>query len=526
MTFVSRVLAGVAVSSLLAGAAMAGPVVKVAQGQLEGAPLAKADAFMGVPFAAPPVGDLRWKAPQAAKAWTGVRPATKASASCYQVLNPPEGRDPWTPEYLISPAISEDCLYLNVWAPKGAAGKKLPVFFWIHGGGFTEGSGEIPIYDGANLASNNVIVVTVNYRVDAFGFLANPELVSEAGTAGNYGLLDLVEALKWTKANIAAFGGDPNAVTIAGQSAGAGAVHDLIGMPSAKGLFVRAIAQSGSGISPRATAMQSGFAAGEAFAKVSGAATLADQRKLSSQAVLDAAVKTRQTTPGAGFRALIDGKVIPKDPTLVQTVAGSDFNDTPIMTGYNADEGSGFETAYGSWPVAEIDKRIAAFGPVADRAKAIYAANGVTDPAAVGKTLSRDRGMAFTHAWAKKRAGVSKNPIYVYQFNHDMPGPKSARYGAFHTAEVPFVFQNLIGKDRTYTADDRKVAATVSGYWLNFIKTGNPNGAGLPNWPAYSQTNYPVARLDTTVLITPVLPPAKLSLYEDFVGGNGQLSSR
>ncbi|MFT4254501.1 MAG: carboxylesterase family protein, partial [Caulobacter sp.] len=194
----------------------------VAQGVLEaGAPEKGVAAFKGVPFAAPPVGDLRWRAPKAPAAWTGVRKADRFGASCMQMTNGGKGFGPWTPEYVVQDAVSEDCLYLNVWTPAKSKGDRLPVLVWIHGGGFSSGSGSVPIYDGAAFAARGVIMVTINYRVGVFGFLAHPDLTAEAGTSGNYGLMDQAEALRWIKANIAAFGGDPARVTIAGQSAGA-----------------------------------------------------------------------------------------------------------------------------------------------------------------------------------------------------------------------------------------------------------------------------------------------------------------
>jgi para-nitrobenzyl esterase len=525
MRTLSRLAAGAAFLSLIvSGVAVAQPTARVAQGRLTGVSQAATDAFLGIPYARPPVGGLRWKAPAPARAWSGVRKSDAFSASCYQVLNPPAGREPWTPEYLIAPRISEDCLYLNVWAPKGARNRKLPVLFWIHGGGFTEGSGSIPIYDGANLAAKDVIVVTVNYRLDVFGFLAHPELAREAGSTGNYGLMDLAEALRWVNVNISAFGGDPGQVTIAGQSAGAGAVHDLIGMPSVKGLFVRAIAQSGSGMVPRAGPMAPALATGQTFAAAAGASSLPALRGLPSKAVLDAAVKVRQT-PGQGFRAVVDGQLIPADPTVAQTAAGGVFNDTPILTGLNNDEGSGFEANWGTWSSAEIQKRLEAFGPVALQAKATYAPFGFTEAGELGKQLSR-RGQGYTYVWAKRRLPLSSHPIYLYQYLHSTPGPNAARYGSFHTAEVPYVFRNLIGESRNFTAVDEKVADTVSGYWLNFIRTGNPNGAGLPAWPAFNLQDESVMRLNEAPSVGRILPPAKRDLYEAFHVSGGQLSSR
>ena len=521
-------LLGALVAGLMAaGSAYAAPMATVAQGKLEGVALEKADAYLGVPFAQPPVGALRWKAPVAAKKWSGVRKADKFSASCMQVLNPAEGRDPWTPEYLIPPGTSEDCLYLNVWTPHEAQRKKLPVLLWIHGGGNTEGSGSIPIYNGANLAGNGgIVVVTINYRLDVFGFLAHPELTKEgAGASGNYTHEDIVQSLKWVKANIAAFGGDPDQVTIAGQSAGAGNVHTLMGIPSAKGLFVRAIAESGSGIGPRGARLDTAEATGAAFAKQAGAKSLADLRKMPADAVLQAAAQFRKANPGQGFRAVIGGSLVPKDPTQAELEAGA-FNDTPVLTGFNWDEGSGFEDAYGTWSAAEIQKRLDAFGSQTAAARAIYAPGGEFVPSELGKTLARDRGMAYTYAWAKRRSAASRNPIYIYQYMHAEPGPKQARYGSFHTNEVPYVFQNLDAPGRNFGPVDQQVSKTLSGYWLNFIKTGNPNGPGLVNWPAFDNTSESAARLGPNVTVSRVLPVEKRDLYEAYYSAGGVLSSR
>jgi para-nitrobenzyl esterase len=516
---------GAALAGLVTVGAAQAATVATAQGRLTGISSGNSDAWLGVPFAAPPVGDLRWRAPQKPAAWTGERKADQFSASCMQALaTTPGGRPPWTPEFLIPGAVSEDCLYLNIWTPKAAVGKRLPVLVWIHGGGFTEGSGSVPVYDGANLAANGgVIVVTINYRVGSFGFLAHPDMVRESGEVGNFGLADMVASLEWVKANIAAFGGDPSKVTIAGQSAGAAAVHALIGAPSAKGLFARAIAESGSSVAPRAGPLQPALDAGARFAQLAlqggaGAASLADLRKMPAPAVFDAA-NAFNRTPGGGFRVVVDGRFLPRDPTEAQYSAGA-FNDTPVLTGYNANEGSGFSRTYGEWTAADIDGQLGAFKPTPDRARAVYMA-GSPPVVDIGKAISRDRGMATTAAWAKRRLPASKSPIFVYQFNHAEPGPQSARYGAFHTGEVPYLFQNLIGEGRVFTEADRAASRLVSGYWLNFVKSGDPNGAGLPSWPAFSAAAPMAQRIDTTASASPILPPATLELYEAHFAAGG-----
>lgn len=501
--------------------------VTVAQGQLSGVTLKNVEAWFGVPYAEPPVGELRWRAPLPARVWAGERKADKPPASCVQTLNPPEGRAPWTPEYMIpvGGSVSEDCLYMNVWAPKNAAGKRLPVFVWIHGGGLVEGSATVPVYDGANLAANgNMVVVAINYRLGPFGFLVHPELTKEAGTAGNYGLMDQVAALEWIKVNAAVFGGDRLNITIGGQSAGAGSVLSLISAPSAKDLFVRAIAQSGPGVGSRAGPFALAEASGEAFMKAAGAGSLADLRRMSADAVLKAAVDyTRKT--GINFRAVIDGRFLPQEPLLAQ-ISSTAFNDTPILAGYNADENSGFDTSYGSWTRAEIDKQIADFGPVADRAMAMYVPDDSVNLAVAGKQISRDRALSTTYAWAKRRLMYSRYPIFLYNYLHVEPGPQSARFGSFHTNEVPYIFQNLNAAGRSFGPDDQKVSKLISSYWINYIRTGNPNGPDLPAWPAFNSTSELMMRIDTTPSPSRILPQEKVDLFEARYQFGGSMPNR
>ena len=521
-----RNLAGAAVAGLLAlssGQAVAG-TVKVAQGQLTGIALKGADAYLGVPYAEPPVGDLRWRAPLPARAWTGSRKADKQPASCMQVTNPPEGRDPWTAEYMIPVGgpMSEDCLYLDVWAPKNAVGRRLPVFVWMHGGGLTEGSASVPVYDGANLAANGeMIVVAINYRLGPFGFLVHPELKAEAGASGNYGHMDQVAALQWVRDNIAAFGGDPNQVTLGGQSAGAGSVMTLTSSPAAKGLFARTIAESGPGVGARADAYAVSEAAGTAFMKSAGAASLADLRRMPAEAVVKAGADFLKGG-GKTFRTVIDGRFLPRESLLTQ-ITGNAWNDTPVLAGYNADENSGFDPGYGQASAADIAKIIADFGPLGGSARAHY---GAGDPKAIGVQMSRDRALSTTYAWAKRRLIQSRSPMFLYYYTHVEPGPNSARYGSFHTNEVPYIFQNLMGQGRNFTAEDRQVSKLISGYWINFIHTGNPNGPGLPNWPAFNMTDEAMMRIDAAPAPMRMLPAETRDLYEARFGLGGTMPNR
>lgn len=304
----------------------AAPVVVTEAGQVAGKPLEGVEAFLGIPYAGDTGGQNRWRAPQPAPKWSGVRQATDFGPDCQQEPpHVPPGGSPWSAEYFPTKAMSEDCLFVNVWRPTSAAGGTLPVMVWIHGGGFAGGSGSVPLYDGTALARQGIVVVSLNYRVGVFGFLAHPALTQEAGSSGNYGLMDQIAALHWVRDNIRQFGGEPAQVTIAGQSAGAASVHALLASPRAAGLFQRAIAQSGSGmgipIPPRAAAE----AMGEKLLTAAKVNTLDDLRSLPADQVADAAKAPLLGPPGLRFTPIIEPTVLP-DPTAQQ-------QDIPVLTG-------------------------------------------------------------------------------------------------------------------------------------------------------------------------------------------------
>jgi para-nitrobenzyl esterase len=444
-------------SSLVAAAA--GPVtVTISSGRLAG--VAGRDAgvrvFKGIPFAAPPVGPSRWKAPEPVVAWTGVRAADRFAPACVQ--NVTGSRLPWTEEFMHQGAVDEDCLYLNVWTAASGRARR-PVLVYLYGGGFNEGSGSVAIYDGEALASKGLVVVTLNYRVGVFGFLAHPELAAESRRAasGNYGLLDQVAALRWVQQNIAAFGGDPGNVTIAGQSAGAMSVYLLTASPQTRGLFHRAIVQSGPGAlasfgvaSSRALAQQRTIAAqaGAAFAKARGADSLQALRAKPARELL----APRPGAPPVRFGPVLDGWLLTDD---VATVYAKGWQqDVPLLTGMNADEGSAFG------------------GYTPDKAAA-----------------SREQGMDALRQLVSERAATAKTPAYVYYFDRAIPWPEHPEFGAFHTAEVPYVFANLALLKRPWTAVDRRLAGTVSSYWVRFATNGNPNGPGATTWPAFTASS-------------------------------------
>jgi para-nitrobenzyl esterase len=507
-----RCLAALAALLLLPCHAAAGPVVSTRSGQLEGAEQGGVRAFLGIPFAAPPVGANRWRAPQPVEAWAGVRPATGFGPSCWQAVSP-EGFGPWSREYVVQGEVSEDCLTLNVWAPAQAR-KPAPVLVWIHGGGFNSGSGAIPIYHGAALARRGIVVVTINYRVNVFGFLAHPELTKEAGGApsANFGLQDMIAALRWVRENIRAFGGDPGAVTIAGQSAGASAVHALLASPMAKGLFHRAIAQSGIPGRRPAPALAQAEKDGLAFAAEKGAASLAELRALPAEAL----------QPSRGGNAIrfvpaVDGALLPLSPE--EALRRGAAADVPMLAGFTADELS-LASDYGSADPELLralleDNYGAADGPAA----AFYAAGTEAERRASIIELHRDRWRATLWLWAKDRAAHGRAPLYAYSFSRIAPGPQAERWRAFHSSEIPYVFGTLgAAPERGFTAADRAFSGRIASYWVNFVRTGDPNGRRLPRWPAFD-ADRPIA-MDLGERIAPrlLLAPEKLRALAAHLG--------
>jgi carboxylesterase type B len=487
-------------SCLPAFAAISQPV-KVTGGRITGVPGKDASilAFKGIPYAAPPVGNLRWRAPQPVVPWQDVRKADHYSASCMQRIV--QESPPWTYEFMTHTDISEDCLYLNVFTPAKSAGAKLPVFVYIYGGGFNEGSGAVPAYDGEGLAKKGLVMVTFNYRVGIPGYLAHPELSKEADyhASGNYGELDQVAALAWVHANIAAFGGDPASVTIAGQSAGSMSIHDVIASPLAKGLFARAIMESGGngiggaagGPASNTRTLADAEAAGARFAESKGAHSIADLRAMTWQQ-LTAPAAVPAGGRGAGFSASpsIDGYFLPL--AEMQTVAERKHNDVPVIAGCNLAEvspsggmgGGGGRGAAAATLEAYRAQARQQYGDMAEEFLMLYPAASDQDVAAVRAQVTRDRALSGMYLWAKVRNKTSRSKAFVYLWDHTLPGPNSERLGAFHSAEVPYVLNTLDMSDRPFTDADRKAAAMMSSYWANFAKNGDPNGPGLPVWPA------------------------------------------
>jgi len=439
--------------------------------------------FKGIPFAAPPVGDLRWKAPQPVKPWAGVKQCTKFSKSPIQ--GKPDEFGVYTREFLIKDEpLSEDCLYLNVWTGAKSPSEKRPVIVWIYGGGFVSGGANVPIYDGEAFAKKGVILVSINYRVGILGFLAHPELTRESPnhTSGNYGLMDQLAALNWVQKNIAAFGGDPANVTIVGQSAGSFSVNYLVASPLAKGLFKGAIAESGahmlkgpnSGVT-LAQAEQSGLKAAEAL----HVSSLAELRKLPAGQLLEQ----------NNFRPIIDGYFSPQVPADI--FDANKENQVPLLTGWNEDDAFIGTVKNAADYTTGMQKR---FGDKAAEVLKLYP--GTTDAEAETSQIRMSRDMTFgvhNYIWANVQRAKNKAKVYLYRFTRRMPATDAfKKYGAFHTGEVGYAFNNLNFLNRPFEPVDQQLADQVSSYWVNFAKTGNPNGEGLPLWPAYNATGSQV----------------------------------
>jgi para-nitrobenzyl esterase len=438
--------------------------------------------FKGIPYAAAPVGDLRWKAPQPHARWSGVRKADNFGPRCMQL--------PLFSDMVFrSNGMSEDCLYLNVWTPAADAKARLPVLVYFYGGGFQAGDGSEPRYDGESMARQGIVALTVNYRVGVFGFFAHPELSAESPhkASGNYGLLDQAAALQWVRANIAAFGGDPARVTIAGESAGSYSVSAQMASPLSRHLIAGAIGESGSlmGLSPLPTLRES-EQKGLQFAERAGAASLAHLRALPPQALLDALGKDRN----AHFSANVDGYLLPEAPGAIY--AGGKQAKVPLLAGWNAEEGSA-GAILGAGDVSEQRFMTALhglYGEHATDARRAYAG----DIAQAARELASDRFIGFgTWKWLELHARTSGQPVYRYYYTHPRPGTQ----GATHSAEIEYALGNLDGnKVFAWTAADHEVSRHMQAYFANFIKTGNPNGTGLAAWPALKPGATHVMTLD------------------------------
>ena len=465
-------------------------------------------SFKGVPFAAPPVGELRWKAPQPVAPWQGIRKATEFGARCMQ--------GPIYDDMVFRDEPSEDCLYLNVWTPKAASSKPLPVMVWIHGGGFVAGSASEPRQDGERLAEKGVIVVGINYRLGVFGFLAHPELTKESGHAasGNYGLLDQVAALQWVQKNIAAFGGDPGRVTIFGESAGSSAVSALMASPLAHGLFQRAIGESGAlftvGDGPfAAMALATSEAKGQKFAASAGADSLAALRAKPADAILKASLGEEPW-----FGPNIDGYLLPR--TAYETFAASKQSDVPLLAGWNADEIRDAVTLAAEKPTVRsfTEQTRARFGDSAEVIIRAYPAGSDAEALESAASLGSDLFIGYaTWKWLEMHLATGHSPVFRYSFDRVIPiapdpkrpGVTARDIGARHAGDIEYVFGALASSPAVpWEPADRALSELMMSYWTNFARSGDPSGPGLPKWPRYAkQAGHPVLHLDVKTRAAP-----------------------
>jgi para-nitrobenzyl esterase len=475
---------GALASIVWAGQGPAPLEVKVDSGRLKGAAAGQVAAFKGIPFAAPPVGENRWRPPQPVAPWQGVRPALEFGSDCMQLPFPSDAAPLGT-----KPA--EDCLFVNVWRPAGAA-SKLPVMVWIYGGGFVNGGSSPAVYDGSPFAGHGLVFVSFNYRVGRFGFFAHPALTKEnpQGPLGNYAFMDQIAALKWVQRNIAAFGGDPKNVTIFGESAGGHSVFTLMTSPAARGLFHRAIVESGGGrelmgparrIAESSGKLTSGEAVGLAFAKKNGIegedkAALEALRKLPPEKVVDGlnlASMNSPTYPGP----MLDGRIVVE--SVEQALLAGHQAKVSFMAGANsADIGFFFGKT--------MEEVFAPFGENKAKAEAVYNPDHSTNVREIGTRVAMDRMMIEPARFAVKRMAAAGQRAYEFRFSYVAESMRKQWKGAPHATEIPFVFDTVSAKygDKLAPAD-KAIAAAANAYWAAFAKTGDPNGAGRPRWPAY-----------------------------------------
>ncbi|MGR4865635.1 carboxylesterase/lipase family protein [Caulobacter sp. LARHSG274] len=499
-----------------ASAQAADPVVRTRFGPVAGERVGGVDAFKGVPFAAPPVGDLRWRAPQPPAAWTAVRPAKAYGPDCMQ--NPFPGD---AAPLGVTPA--EDCLYANVWTPAGAetAKAKRPVMVWIYGGGFVNGGSSPAVYAGDRFARDGVVLVSFNYRVGRFGFFAHPALSAadaDHGLLGNYALLDQIAVLKWVRDNIAAFGGDPGNVTLFGESAGGVSVHDLLTSPLAKGLFHKAIIQSGggrAGLLPTlplhaAAGERSAEAVGVAFAAKAGVSgegpeALAALRALPAQALVDGLNMATSRTPTWVGGPILDGAILPREP--LTAYAAGQWSRMPVMVGATGADGFFFG--------GRRDDIFAPFGPRRAEAETLYDPTGQGDIRLYGWQVAGDRMFIEPSREIARTLSAQGGPVYQYRFTYVAESQRPSWWAAPHATEIPFVFDTVDARyGAALTPADAAAAKAAHAYWIAFAKTGAPAAPGLPAWPKYTTASDQI--LDFS-FAGPVAKPDPLKARLDLV---------
>ena len=496
-------------------------LVTVSEGQLSGARSTLNDdvwVYRGIPFAAPPVGDLRWHPPEPVAPWEGVRDATVLASPCMQPSVPAGVASFYS---VNSEQMEEDCLYLNVWSAAGPE-DRVPVLVWIHGGGLVAGNGSDVEYDGTALATRGVVLVTINYRLGALGYLAHPLLSAESphDASGNYGTLDQVTALEWVQQNIAAFGGDPSRVTIFGESAGSWSVNHMMTTPLARGLFHGAIGESGGGFGSVGQAYPKAEieAAGERFmAAVLGPdvdATVEQMRSVSAADILAAPPELVRSS------ANVDGWVFPD--TISNIFAAGEQADIPVIVGSNADESTMLGGAQGASDLDEYRATVQTeYGDLADAFLRTYPAEN--DAAALQGRLASATDAMFgweMRTWARMMDTVA-SPAYLYFFSRVPPAPDADQYGSYHTAEIPYVFDNFgvstsPHANRDYNDTDRALSNILASYWVNFAATGNPNGEGLPNWPVFDREADTLLEFGDTVNLRQGVRKDRLDFFDQF----------
>ncbi|MDP4269207.1 MAG: carboxylesterase family protein [Bacteroidota bacterium] len=480
--------------------------VKVESGWVKGVQENDLTIFRGVPFAAPPVGQLRWKAPQQVAAWKGVKSAEHFAPSPMQAGNPAGGK-------------SEDCLYLNVWTPAKSKSESLPVMVWIYGGGFSSGSTADYWYEGSKLAQKGVVFVSIAYRVGPLGFLAHPSLNAESPdhVSGNYGLLDQVAALKWIQKNIAKFGGDPRKVTIFGESAGGLSVSMLCASPLAKGLFRGAISQSGGSFGPIGTASYPGenmkllsFATEEGvrYVQNAGVASIDELRKLPAD-------KLPMGWGGGSSWPVIDGYVIPD--VQYKLYEKGKYNDVPVLIGYNSDEGLSFSPGKTTQECIDAVKK--RYGEFADELLKAYPV-GENTVLRSARNLSRDAAFGWHNwSWAKLQSQTGKSKVFYYFFDQHPDYPETSSeygHGSPHAQDVSYVFQHLNASDPNTSKSDITISEAMGNYWINFVKSGNPNGAALPQWTPFNRNSPKVMYFQNTPHLESVPDEAALEVLDRY----------
>lgn len=502
-------------------------LVETTSGSLEGQGADEAGgvlAFRGIPFAQPPIGDLRWRPPQPPKAWEGTRSAAQAGLPCWQPISPP------TSIYSRGEMeLGEDCLYLNLWTPATSSDERLPVMVWFHGGGHNTGHGSSLVFDGTSLARKGVVLISANYRLGAIGFMAHPALTAESEhtSSGNYGILDKIATLEWVRDNAAAFGGDPLKVTIFGQSAGSTSVCTLMASPLAAGLFHRVIGHSASCIGERME-LEAAQERGSSLAAALGIEGEGAEAATALREVEPAKVLEASRTPGSASPGIqVDGWVVPKQMRGI--FEAREHNDVPVIVGWTSDEGKGLFAGLPEMTQEDCEAWIRQrFGDRADDVLALYADEAEAEsPKVARQSIQADQAFGWGAREWVRLVEAAGNDAYHYFFSQAAPvynlylpdrpqlevpeGPRG--YGAYHSGDLAYAFgnQHLVGFN--WTEQDREVSRVMSQYWVNFARTGDPNGEGVPHWPRYEAATDQSIELGAEIGVVSEVRKEKLDLF-------------